>query len=347
MLSLLLSSLGTGATLIFPLLLTLKALNGNLHDSSPHKIFNQMQYLLNYWICYIVVQFIQNTVLFTSITHLGIGSFVNCGFIILKLWLFYGHGCLFINYYYCKHLVEGLLGKNWSNFDHFELTIVDPLVKTFIVRNSLVVFLINFVNKTLGQFRIINDILSEMSYFYLSIPINQSFLLYSLDYICYIDSPANLNSFILKTKENIDSCFRRLNLTPLPTTTPTKKVMKERDITLQSSLHRNKRHTNSPPSRCVSPRNITAHSTPEKSNIRPVPSDPTSSRAYPISHINGKSSLKEEDLSFPILHVERKNSPILHPPHGRKRSVSKSSSINSLNHSGDPPYPLTGMNNTF
>lgn len=195
---------------IWPLFLTLKLLNREYHKNRTieDKNSDQVKFLLNYWMCYIAVDYIEKLVLSSVIFWplFGIGYFPELFSSSVKLWLFYNHGCLVINYCYLECLLRKIACEydpKVNPFDVLELNFLHPVMKALLTPNHLVPlkFLLckkkGIVNWTITRIVQFSQCFIES--------VDQSFLQFSLEYICYMDSKQDLKKNFEITKTFIDS----------------------------------------------------------------------------------------------------------------------------------------------
>lgn len=194
---------------IWPLFLTLKLLSREYHKKRTidAKNSDQVKFLLNYWICFIVVDQIEKLVLYNAIIWpcfgLGfLGELFSCS---IKLWLFYNHGCLVINYCYLDNFLRKVTCKleAMDPLEVLELNLVNPVMKALLTENHLAPLKLlpvmnnGTINWTVG--RIVNFFQCFIN------SADQSFLQFSLDYICYMDSKQDLEKHFERTKKFLAS----------------------------------------------------------------------------------------------------------------------------------------------
>lgn len=173
MITSLISIIFSSLNLYFPLLLTVKLISlNNSSITSENCIF-----LLNYWICFILVNYITG--------YLGYQII----FEVFKVWLFYYHGCLIINYYYFKNCIQVITNDSLSSFRLFETKYLNPLINQFFINNILLQNFLKIFNYI--------PVLQSVSDFNRELKLKQnkdSFLQVSINYLCYIDNMKVLNA---------------------------------------------------------------------------------------------------------------------------------------------------------
>lgn len=208
---------------IWPLFLTLKLLSGEYckKRTVDGKNSDQIKFLLNYWICFIIVDYIERLVLYNAIFWpcFGFGFLPELFSCSIKLWLFYNHGCLVINYCYLNQFLRKVTCELEAvdPLEVFEVNLVNPVMKTLLTENHLAPL------KLLSSMKIgtiswtVGRIVEFCQCFVKSA--DQSFLQFSLDYICYMDSKQELEKHFEITKRFLASVisfiqyqFIRLNV---------------------------------------------------------------------------------------------------------------------------------------
>lgn len=229
----------------FPLLLTLKLVTSK-PTRPDHAVF-----LLNYWICYAAVSNIQ------MITALD-SPYLFYVFALIKTWLFYGHGCLLVNYCFVELVFNRIFirrpSRSQSTFQVIELNLIDPLAKQL----ALNVVVVNLC-AVLRQSRLAVGV--AIANFHLAIArSHESFLQASLDYWCFIDSQlaldkmlrryvsvvTSLTSMVALPRVHIDIETRkptRRPVPPSPSPTPSPPSYTEEQLMKdQESLNRHYEH---------------------------------------------------------------------------------------------------------
>ena len=188
MLSLILSLISFSTCFVYPLLLTVKALNVK-HEKQDQFV----KFLFNYWIYYIVLTNVENSLL-VKVLDMSMFNLVNVGFFLIKLWLFYCQGCLVMTYYYLD-----------INFTNLEVRFIDPISRLFI--NPLSMNMLNMANSASGKNNIVHYMFHNLTKFnyelvtVASYPTKTPFFLnYSLNYFCSIDNSTIYRSYKLTNK---------------------------------------------------------------------------------------------------------------------------------------------------
>lgn len=154
-----------------PLFLTFRAFHEK--NSSAHR------FLLTYWIFYAMVSNI-NRILQEVLGNLPLSAIIDGTVSVFNIWLFYGHGCLVVSYYFLPSLVYRLSGiLSLYEFDH---GILSPMIFPILKSKS---FLKN------GSFSDRNSGIAPLDSF--------SVLDYGVSRFCYMDEPAELHSRYLNT----------------------------------------------------------------------------------------------------------------------------------------------------
>lgn len=191
---------------VWPLLLTLKVLTGAYNKRHPIDVRNsdQVKFLLNYWICFIAVDYIEKMVLCSAMfwPFVKFGYFPDLFSSTVKIWLFYNHGCLVINYCYLDLLLRKVTCDLGSvdSFEGLEMKLINPVMKTLLAESYLAPLKL-LSNKTKSQ--IFGRIVQFSEGFAKSG--DKSFLQFSLDNICYMDSEQDLERNFEITKTFIGS----------------------------------------------------------------------------------------------------------------------------------------------
>lgn len=183
-------------TFFFPLIITVKVL-AQIKGSSQLPVFiAQLQFLANYWLAYVLVSYIQS-ILTTSFGVLILGQdyLISGAFLVIKVWLFYYHGCLLVNRFYFQAFSRCILplfgrnavaNKSSPPIQQLEISL-DPILRmglSSLVSLSHILGIHNF------------SISVNMRYFQeflLSNP-QLSFLQAFSNYVCYIDTSEELIS---------------------------------------------------------------------------------------------------------------------------------------------------------
>mmetsp|Transcript_7615 Transcript_7615/g.9432 ORF Transcript_7615/g.9432 Transcript_7615/m.9432 type:complete len:344 (-) Transcript_7615:18-1049(-) len=177
---------------IWPLFLTFKLLNGAHHKrrTIDDRNSEQVKFLLNYWICFIAVDYIERLVLYNSLFWplLGFGYLPDVVSSTVKFWLFYNHGCLVINYCYLDLLLKKIncVVGSVNTMEDLELKFINSAMKTLFSENYLGPLKL-LSSKTRSQ--ILRRVVQFSEGFAKS---DKSFLQFSLDNICYMDSDQDL-----------------------------------------------------------------------------------------------------------------------------------------------------------
>lgn len=191
---------------IWPLLLTFKLLNGAYHKrpTIDDRTREQVNFLLNYWICFIAVDYIGRLVLYNSLFWplLGFGYFPDVVSSTVKFWLFYNHGCLVINYCSLDLLLKKInyVIGSVNTIEDLELKLINPAMKTLLAENYLGPLKL-LSSKTRSQ--TLRRVVQFSEGFAKSG--DKSFLQFSLDNICYMDSEQDLERNFEITKKFIGS----------------------------------------------------------------------------------------------------------------------------------------------
>ncbi|CUM48176.1 unnamed protein product [Debaryomyces tyrocola] len=194
---------------IWPLFLTLKLLNGEYRKKHTidNKNSDQVKFLLNYWICFIVVDHIEKLVLYSGIFWpcFGFGFFPELFSCSIKLWLFYNHGCLVVNYCYLNDFLRKITCELEAvdPLEVLELNLVNPVMKTLLTENHLVPLKLLSSMKSGTISWNVGRIVKFCQCFIKSA--DQPFLQFSLDYFCYMDSKQDLEKHFEITKNFLAS----------------------------------------------------------------------------------------------------------------------------------------------
>lgn len=199
MFSLILSVLSFSLCVGFPLLLTIKLVNLlDIKSDSLATQVNQLRFLFNYWIYYVILAVVQNSLVLKAIdiSLFNIGELL---FFFLKIWLFYGKGCLVLSYYYVNSFISRLLGNtNRSNLEVLEIRFIDPVANIITMNTVLLNHGLNFLNHLTGSNNIVNSVVLNFQYFILTLTNHYKqgnlrspyFIGTSLQYFCSIDNLA-------------------------------------------------------------------------------------------------------------------------------------------------------------
>ena len=205
---------------IWPLFLTLKLLSGEYQQKRTNDAKNsdQRKFLLNYWTCFIVVDHIENMVLYSDIflPCFGFHFLPELFFCSIKLWLFYNHGCLVINYCYLNVFLRKVTCtcelEAVDPLEVLELNLVNPVMKALLSKNHLAPLKLLSIMKNGAISWIVGRIVNFCQCFINSG--DQYFLQFSLDYICYMDSKQDLEKHFETPKKFVASviCFLQFQL---------------------------------------------------------------------------------------------------------------------------------------
>lgn len=206
---------------VWPLFLTFKLINGfySKNRTAEHENGEQVNFLLNYWICYIIVNYIQDS-LVTKIVFLpllGFNYFPNLLFSAIKIWLFYNHGCLVINYCYFERILRKTLNSLDTDFSAFELlekSLLDPMSNILLANNHFIPSATKMIKKFVNDGNIVHGLIDNAEKFrdeFRGIDLKeQSFLQFSLNYVCYMDSTSDLETHYISTNTFVFSIIKFL-----------------------------------------------------------------------------------------------------------------------------------------
>lgn len=107
----------------FPLLLSIKALDSDR---------NALRFLLTYWLCYCLVAHTQG---FLQSHVPGLQWALEPLAASIKVWLFYGHGCLVTAHYLLPLAMQRTFGC--TTFGELENNVIEPSLSTFVFKNPL------------------------------------------------------------------------------------------------------------------------------------------------------------------------------------------------------------------
>lgn len=186
------------STFFFPLFLTYKALSQDVNSSQKLQQVNlQLQFLVNYWISYVLIIYLEN--LFQQNLITGIleqNAITSITFLVIRLWLLFSHGCLIVNRIYGDVIGSILVQQDVASekqqprkrelqlFDKIEYNL-DPLCKAMINSITSILIVSGF-----ARVSIVYNLVNFREYM-LKNP-QLTFLQASLNYLCFIDSPAEL-----------------------------------------------------------------------------------------------------------------------------------------------------------
>lgn len=235
-------------TFWLPLLLTAKLLS-NLNQTSyvGNGLIGSMQFLLNYWICYIVFTYLERS----EVAKLLADKYAEVGFSLVKIWLFYGHGCLIVNNYYLdslfKHLFIKSASKSVNTLQVLETNLIDPLVDLFVIRNFLVQNMVRVFHRSrIGVVRGLVAYNYELrKNFNTSSKCERtSFLQFSLDYLCYMDDPNELDQRFQNSQNILSHFFSVISLPPVEDAKKNRSMRKSHDLDYNKRLlEKNRRKT--------------------------------------------------------------------------------------------------------
>lgn len=197
MFNLILSAISFSLCCGFPFLLTLKLINQlDIKSDMVGVQVNQLRFLFNYWVYYVIVTTIENSILLRVI-DLSLFNIGEAIFFLIKIWLFYGKGCLVLSYYYVNYYLSRLLGNNTqSNLEILEVRFIDPIANLITMNTVLLNHGLNFLNHLTGSNNLVNSIVLNFQYFILTLSNNHKqgnlrspyFIGASLQYFCTIDN---------------------------------------------------------------------------------------------------------------------------------------------------------------
>lgn len=189
MITTILSLLSFGGCFAFPFLLTVKLLAG-IHNASSNAAADasQARFLLNYWLCYLVINLVEQLLPLRGLAE-QLFELLPLLFYATKMWLFYGHGCLIVNYYYMRVVfsVVSPQTRSRASLTAFEHQYLDPFVKNIVYSRSLMGALLILANLRLAVFVALWRFVHEFH------AASMPFLQFLLNYWCYIDSALELN----------------------------------------------------------------------------------------------------------------------------------------------------------
>lgn len=193
---------------IWPLLLSFKLLCGTYRKNklSMENNNEHIRFLLNYWICYCMLDYTIRLATSYFIFFLIINLEILCFFV--KFWLFYGHGCLVVNFCYIDiflRKISNIRNLETDALNAFELNFIDPLMRFILKRNYPASKILNsFSNSSNGVPSTIFIGMSEFQEFF-HLSTDKSFLLFSLEHICRMDSWEDLIQNFETTNKTITS----------------------------------------------------------------------------------------------------------------------------------------------
>lgn len=235
-------------TFWLPLLLTAKLLS-NLNQTSyvGNGLIGSMQFLLNYWICYIVFTYVERS----EVAKLMADKYAEVGFSLVKIWLFYGHGCLIMNNYYLDSLFKRLFiksaSKSVNTLQVLETNLIDPLVDLFVIRNFVVQNMVRVFHRSrIGVVRGLVAYNYELrKNFNTSSKCERiSFLQFSLDYLCYMDDPNELDQRFQNSQNILSHFLSVISLPPVEDAKNNCSMRKSNDMDYNRRLlEKNKRKT--------------------------------------------------------------------------------------------------------
>lgn len=218
MLSAIVSVLSTIFCFAHPLLLTAKLVNLLNAKSDSGRQAQHVRFLFNYWFYYIILTQIENS-LFIKVLDMSTFNMVQVVSFGLKIWLFYGKGCLILTYYYFNSFLNKAFNQtSRPHLDYFEVKFVDPFVQ-LLVLNSVVVSRCNRLFLTMsGSNNIINSILQSVNNFFFELNSlshqnrlkSPFFLNNSLEYFCDID-----NQMVYRNYKLTNQFLNFFSLSPL------------------------------------------------------------------------------------------------------------------------------------
>lgn len=237
-------------TFWLPLLLTAKLLS-NLNQTSyvGNGLIGSMQFLLNYWICYIVFTYVEKS----EVSKLLADQYAEFGFSLVKIWLFYGHGCLIMNNYYLDSLFKRLFiksaSKSVNTLQVLEANLIDPLVDLFLIRNFVVQNMVRLFHKSrIGLIRGLVAYNYELrkNFNTGSKGERTSFLQFSLDYLCYMDDPNELKQRFQNSQNILTHFLSVISLPPVEDAKGNRSMRRSHDLDYNRRLlEKNRRKTDS------------------------------------------------------------------------------------------------------
>lgn len=187
-------------TFWFPALLSIKALD--LKDSGA------LQFLVNFWLSFVVLSKGQA---FIQEYQVPMGGALCVVGDLLKMWMFYSHGCLVALLYLVPSIFGQALGTaTWVNFERM---VVEPFFTVGVVRNPFLQNALIFFNGArvpfvpIGDLLMFNHQLRELH----EHPRRMSSLLFGVNYFCYVDTAEQLFTRYMRCKRflwGISAMFR-------------------------------------------------------------------------------------------------------------------------------------------
>ncbi|KAF3991084.1 hypothetical protein FT663_01793 [Candidozyma haemuli var. vulneris] len=174
----------------FPLLLSAKALNRPPGEN--------IQFLLHYWLWYLGLSYV-HFYLASMVPLQGVVDLFLAG---VKIWLFYGHGCIVLSRFYLPRVAFATTG--WTSVVELEATVIDPLVSAFVVRNPILQNTMSVIERTgiasfaSALFAFNHELCRSVSW-----PKRPSCLHLGVDFLCYMDSPRELAARLQKLERFI------------------------------------------------------------------------------------------------------------------------------------------------
>ncbi|CCE82824.1 Piso0_002574 [Millerozyma farinosa CBS 7064] len=205
-----------------PYLMSLKVLIGNAKSeaSKREKRYENMEFLLSYWVCYAAVCYFES-LLPTSFVFsiIGIDKFATWFFSSVKLWLFYWHGCLLVNNFYLGSLfisfcsTLGAAKQPCNSFEYFEKKLVNPLMRFFFINNQTLFYASTYAGNMFDN----NDVVSSVSTKLLTLQRilknadkeNESLIDTVMDQTCYMDSEEDLKVKFTSINDTFRSQIRK------------------------------------------------------------------------------------------------------------------------------------------
>lgn len=175
---------------MFPLLLTIKLLNSMKNDLRQLQHF---KVLFNYWIYYVILSQVENS-LFIRLLDASLATAVAILFFTIKVWLFYGKGCLILSYYYLSNASSKLIGNHsqLANIDIIEYKFIDPLMNLTLLNSPIISRVLMLVGSVFGTNNIISCIFESINQFVIELSTTSKkspvFLTTGLNHFCIIDN---------------------------------------------------------------------------------------------------------------------------------------------------------------
>ncbi|KAM9934376.1 hypothetical protein OXX80_006023 [Metschnikowia pulcherrima] len=332
----------------WPLLLSVKALQ------APGE---NVQFLLTYWLFYACISSFQFHV---SASSIPLSSIMCLGADVLNLWMFYSHGCLLVTHYYIPNMTGMPLVHVVECFDK---KLLDPLVTNLWVRNK---FLQGFLRSKSPKSPLIDDLMmfnrSLCNHF--AQPKRLTFLQFSLEYFCYMDSENELNARYLKSRGSYAAL--RASISPLEETSGIRgdsrvssRTPKQRDLSLNIGSDEQfawksapqTRHNSGKLSRNISSKDLYATNpqsrtfseskngrVPEYINNKHFANStrPVRVSSSPANSSEAKIGRVESTPSFGHYPTRSRNASGSEKLHVTKRTRKRADSITTA----DPPYPV-------